>query len=99
MLLNIIDIHLYLKDYYYICIYQGELSNSLKWVGIIINLNFNMKKLSLLKLNAQRILQKEEKKKIRGGNCQSWACQCHGKGQETLDVDYELQNNDKIGYF
>ena len=58
-----------------------------------------MKKLSLLKLNAQRILQKEEKKKIRGGNCQSWACQCHGKGQETLDVDYELQNNDKIGYF
>lgn len=45
MLLNIINNTSICKNFYYICIYQGELSNSLKWVGIIINLSFNMKKI------------------------------------------------------
>ncbi len=61
-----------------------------------------MKKLSLLKLNAQRILQKEEKKRIRGGNCQSWACQCTGDWENKKDgsaiVDNTLDNRDSNGY-
>lgn len=57
-----------------------------------------MKKLSLLKLNDPKVLKEEELKKVKGGSCQSWACQCHGKDQETLDVDNLLETRDQQGY-
>ena len=36
-----------------------------------------MKKLSLLKLNDSKNLQPDELKRIKGGSCSSWLCQCH----------------------
>lgn len=57
-----------------------------------------MKKLSLLKLKNAKTLQPEALKKIRGGSCRSWACQCHGANQETQRVDDQLEANDYNGY-
>ena len=37
-----------------------------------------MKKLSLLKLNDPKVLEKEELKKVKGGNCSDMNCQCNG---------------------
>lgn len=57
-----------------------------------------MKKLSLLKLNDPKVLEKEELKKVKGGSCQSWLCGCTAN-QDVLWVDNELERRDKVGYF
>lgn len=57
-----------------------------------------MKKLSLLKLNDPKVLEKEELKKVKGGSCQAWLCNCTVK-QDVLEVDNELEERDKVGYF
>lgn len=57
-----------------------------------------MKKLSLLKLNDSKNLQPEELKRIKGGSCQSYTCQCYGAGQVTLNVDDQIEGYDRDGY-
>lgn len=72
------------------------MSSSLKWVDTNFKF-FSMKKLSLLKLNDSKNLQPDELKRIKGGSCSSWLCQCHGN-QDNLDVDNTLEYRDKYGY-
>lgn len=57
-----------------------------------------MKKLSLLKLNDSKSLKTEDLKRIKGGSCQSWLCQCGGRDQNTQDVDDTLESRDRDGY-
>lgn len=56
-----------------------------------------MKKLSLLKLNDSKILQKNELKRIKGGSCSAWLCQCNN-GLDAQVVDNTLENRDRNGY-
>ena len=76
------------------------MSNSLKWVDTDFKF-FSMKKLSLLKLNDSKNLQPDELKRIKGGSCSAWLCQCHGSwsdGDGAQTVDNTLEYNDKYGY-
>lgn len=61
-----------------------------------------MKKLSLLKLNDPKVLKEEELKKVKGGNCVAWSCECNVGWEEyqrgSMVVDNTLENRDQNGY-
>ena len=60
-----------------------------------------MKKLSLLKLNDPKVLEKEELKKVKGGNCSDMNCQCNGSfenGNGSAFVDQTLDFRETAGY-
>ena len=56
-----------------------------------------MKKLSLLKLQGFKSLKPEDLKRIKGGSCQAWLCQCSDT-QNAQNVDNTLEDRDKNGY-
>lgn len=60
-----------------------------------------MKKLSLLKLNDPKVLEKEELKKVKGGSCRDMDCECNGyfEGKNgSAFVNQTLDLNDNAGY-
>ena len=57
-----------------------------------------MKKLSLLKLERSEDLTSDELKRLKGGSCRAWQCQCHGKLDAVEDVDDVLEERDSQGY-
>ena len=61
-----------------------------------------MKKLSLLKLNDPKVLREEELRKVKGGNCLAWSCECNDGWADykngSLIVDNTLENRNQNGY-
>jgi natural product precursor len=56
-----------------------------------------MKKLKLIKLAKTEKVSPEELKRLRGGSCQAWLCQCHGSLSSQY-VDDVLEGRDRDGY-
>lgn len=61
-----------------------------------------MKKLKNLRLNAIKDsnLNQKELKKIIGGSCTNYTCQCNGSGMasSTSFVDYHIDGQSSAGY-
>jgi natural product precursor len=57
-----------------------------------------MKKLKLIKLADAEKFSQEELKRLKGGSCQAWLCQCLLASLDAQSVDNQLEQQDRDGY-
>jgi natural product precursor len=57
-----------------------------------------LKKLNLIRLSDAKSFSQEELKRLKGGGCQAWLCQCNLPTLSAQSVDDTLESRDRDGY-